>query len=178
MRFDVAGPFPLTRHGKKRLITEQTRKDLKPDLEAHESGLSAACGCYVFAVQAGLGFTPFYVGKSCKASVWYESLNPSNRGKYNEALDDYESGTPVLFLVPMRTKRGKFRKPKDAAGTLASVDFLERWLIAEALKKNPRLINDKHTRFLRDLHVVGIFNAAHGEATKSSMDLSRAIWKS
>jgi hypothetical protein len=33
MQFDVAGPFKLTRHGTKKFITEQTKTDLKPDLE-------------------------------------------------------------------------------------------------------------------------------------------------
>lgn len=175
MRFSVSGPFTLPRHGAKKLITEQTLRDLKDSLSDQE-GLATACGCYVFALRAGKGYTPHYVGQSCRRTILFEALNPINRERYNKVLDS-KKGTPVLFFIPLLTPSGKFRKPRKADGSLASVDFLERWLISQAIQKNPHLTNNKETRFLRDLHVVGIFNPRRGESTKETAALAKALWR-
>ena len=175
MHFDVAGPFDLTRHGSKKIITDVSIRILKPQLESWEVGLSDACGCYVFAVRAGKGYSPYYVGQACKRSILMEALNPSNREKYNKVLGD-RTGTPVLFFVALRTPTGKFRKKSQVSGGLAHVDFLERWLIATSIEKNHRLINNKETQFLRKLHVAGIFNARKGESTQASQDLRKTLW--
>lgn len=146
------------------------------DLSAtdREPGLSDACGCYLFALRAGKGFTPYYVGQACKRSIFREALNPANLVKYN-TLDS--AGTPVLFLIPMKTPQDKFRKPSQAAGGLAALDFLERWLIAVAMDKNVDLLNNRETKFLRNIHVRGIFNSRKGEWTLASQDLRRTLWR-
>jgi hypothetical protein len=173
MRFDVAGPFEITRHGTKKNITKESLKDLAQQLEAWEEGLSEACGCYVFAKRAGGGIIPWYVGPACRRPMLKEALNSDNITKYNDVLD--EKGTPLLFVIPARTPTKKLRKRPESKG-LPSITFLERWLIATALDKNPDLINNMETRFLRGLHVVGIFNAKKGESTTASQDLSKALW--
>lgn len=175
MRFDVAGPFEISRHGKKRNITKESLSTLQAQLEEWEEGLSEACGCYVFAKRAGGGITPWYVGQACKRSMLKEALNPDNITKYNHVLDD-DKGTPLLFVIPARTPKGKLRKRPEASG-LESITFLERWLIAKAIEKNLDLINSKETKFLRTLHVAGIFNARQGESTAASKELSRALWR-
>src|SRR4051812_13714057 len=133
MQFAVAGPFELMRSGSKKMITDLSVKALKPVLEDWEDGLSEACGCYVFAVRAGKGFSPYYIGQACKRSILTEALNPSNREKYNKVLDS-RKGTPLLFFIPLRTPTGKFRKRSQVGGGLGYVDFLERWLIATAIE--------------------------------------------
>jgi hypothetical protein len=174
--FEVAGPFDLTRHGSKKIITDSTLKDIKPKLEHWKVGLSEACGCYVFAVRAGKGYTPHYVGQACKSSITMEALNPSNREKYNKVLSE-SKGTPVLFLIPLQTPTGKFRKKSQVNRGLAALDFLEDWLIAHAIEKNPALINNKQTKFLRQIHVAGFFNAKKGESTYASQQLSKTLWR-
>ena len=173
MEFYVAGPFEISRHGKKRNITKESVADLKAKMEAWEEGLSESCGCYVFARKTGGGTLPWYVGQACRRSMLGESLNSENRGKYNEVLD--EKGTPLLFAIPALTPGGKFRK-RPKAGGLDSLDFLERWLIAAALERNHNLINNKETRFLRQLHVVGIMNPTQGESTAASQELSSVLF--
>ena len=59
MNFDVMGPFEVKRYGATRIITDEAIKDLEPKLEAQEIGLPDACGCYVFALRAGKGYTPY-----------------------------------------------------------------------------------------------------------------------
>lgn len=172
MDFDVAGPFEVRRYGKKRLITKESIADLKKQLESHSPGLASACGCYVFAKTAGRGTLPFYVGQACRLPLLAEAMNADNRGKYNSVLD--KKGKPVLFFLPARTPNGKFRK-RPSKGRLPSLDFLERWLIAECLEINAALINNKETRFLKQLHVVGIMNAKQGEWTSDSAALRKVI---
>jgi hypothetical protein len=176
MDFDIAGPFELSRHGQKQIITKQSLKELKPELEEWESGLSDACGCYVFAIRAGKGYTPYYIGQASKRTIADEALNPSNREKYNEVLG-YGRGRPMLFVLPMRTPKGKFRKRSQADGKLPAMNFLERWLITTAIQKNPNIVNNKETRFLRGIHVVGLLNATRGESTTASQLLNRALWR-
>ncbi len=145
--------------------------DLKPHLERHEAGLSSACGCYVFAIHAGKGYTPYYVGQASKSSIFREALNPSNREKYNKVSES--AGKPLLFFLPKRTPGGKYKKRGRKSNT---INFLERWLIAAAIEKNPSLINTKETRFLRNISIAGIFNAKKGKPTKPSRELKKALW--
>jgi hypothetical protein len=100
---------------------------------------------------------------------------PDNIAKYNHVIDD-DKGTPLLFVIPARTPTGKLRKRPENGGLL-SLTFLERWLIAAAIQKNPNLNNDKETKFFRNLHVVGKFNANQGESTAASQELSKTLWR-
>lgn len=142
-------------------------------MERWQEGLSESCGCYVFAKRAGGGVIPWYVGQACRLPMFKEALNANNITKYNKILD--EKGTPLIFVIPARTPAGKLRK-RPASKGLSSISFLERWLIAAALEKNPDLLNSRETMFLRRLHVRGIFNATHGESTSASQELSKALW--
>lgn len=176
MYFDVAGPFDLTRHGSKNLVTDQSFKDLIAELEARSDSLVEAIGCYVFALRASKGYRPWYVGQACKQPIIREALNLSNREKYNKIISEHR-GMPTIFFVSMYTPNGKLKKPSKAMGGLGSLDFLERWLIATCLNKNSALANNKETKFLRKIHVVGVFNATKGESHSASKELRRAIWR-
>lgn len=134
MNFDVAGPSFLTRHRKKSIITQESLTDLKRELDASHPGLAKACGCYVFAIKAGKGYTPYYVGQACKLLLPREAMNPTNREKYNRACEG--KGMPTLFFIPKLTPQGRYR---TKGGSSRTIDFLERWLVAKALKKNPNL---------------------------------------
>jgi hypothetical protein len=173
MKFDIAGPFELMRFGKiTKILTAETEADLKQKLSDWDDRLPDACGCYVFATKAGGGYTPHYVGQACSSTILKESLNPSNLGKYNKVCSNLK-GTPVLFFLPMLTPTGLYRKRGKISRP--AMDFLERWLIAAALEKNSELVNNKETHFLRNIHVVGVFNAKKGEANDASRQLTKAL---
>jgi hypothetical protein len=155
MQFGVEGPFEVTRHDDKKLIDNRSLADLRTAVEDHCEGLSRAC-CYVFAIRAGQGYTPHYVGQACVTSLVGEALNASNCMKYNKIKNG--KGTPVIFLLPLLTKTGKFRK-RPASGKLPSIEFLEKWLITTCLVKNPNLQNNKLTKHLRQVRVTGVLNS-------------------
>ena len=174
MNFDVVGPFVVTRHGPKKLIDRQSYFDLRDEVDERKKGLSKACGCYVFAKRAGRGYTPLYVGQACATSLVNEAMNASNCMKYNGTLG--RKGNPVIFLLPMVTPTGRFRRRPQNGRSLPAIEFLERWLIATCLVKNPHLVNNQQTRLLRKLHVSGILNAKPGSANRASTAFRRVIF--
>jgi len=183
MKFNVYGPFTLKLSKRTNLITKESMASLISDVEAVEEGLSEACGCYVFCVQAR-GIVPWYVGQANKSALVTEALNASNREKYNEVMFKRDGkmamskrhGTPMLFLLPKLTPSGKsFAKSANSSNGIKSIDFLEEWLIANSLQKNPEMKNNKKTYLLRNIHVKGIFNANQGEATNPSTKLKNAL---
>jgi hypothetical protein len=144
-------------------------------LEEYDEGLSDACGCYVFATRAGRGYTPHYIGQASKRSIADEALNPSNREKYNLVLG-LGRGKPMLFILPMLTPQGRYRRRRQVNSKLPEMNFLERWLITTAIQKNADLVNNKETRFLRRIHVTGLLNSKRGESTTPSRLLSKALY--
>ena len=183
MKFHVYGPFTLKPSKSTNLITNESLVSLIGDVEETEEGLSDACGCYVFGVKASKGIVPWYVGQANKTALVKEALNSTNREKYNSVMTKSDGptamakrhGTPILFLLPNLTPQGRFAKKTSKSNGLESINFLEEWLIASALQKNPEMINDKKTYFLRNICVTGLFNGERGKATKSSSELKRAL---
>jgi hypothetical protein len=172
VNFQVEGPYTLQRFGQlHEIITNQSKQTLKKTLDDEGRGLSIARGCYVFAIKAASGYTPYYVGQANKQSILAEALSPPKLTIYNEVCSN-TNGTPVLFFLPMITPNGKYCKTTVRR---RSITFLERWLIAQALGKNPNLYNTSETQFLRKLHVVGVFNATQGESTTQSRALTKAL---
>jgi len=141
-----------------------------------EPGLAEAFGCYVFAMRAGKGFTPWYVGKTDKA-FRDECLAPHKLNYYNQVNVSHARGTPVLFLLPKITgERREFarrRTPSASAGS-KDIEFLEQYLVALALNKNRDLRNARGTRFLRDMVVSGILNSP-GRPSGSATALRRCL---
>lgn len=175
MHFDIYGPFPIprTQHKAAKLIDSESLSKMRMQID--NEGLVDGCGCYVFAIRAGKGYKPWYVGQAAKMRLLSEALNPANREKYNKTISNHV-GTPVLFLIPKITSTGRFAKPtRKKDGELRAVTFLEEWLIAMALQKNPKLINERSTLFLKYMHVVGLFNPKPGEAHGASQSLKRAL---
>ena len=177
MKFDVAGPFEIERYTQKSLITRHSKAALRAELEKWDEGLSDACGCYVFGVRAGKGIRPYYAGQALRRSVLEEAMNSSNINKYNEVLGDRGRGSPVLFLLPWLTNgRERYKRKSKGAQRSRILDFLEDWLIGMTLQRNPKALNNQKTRFLRKVHVTGVFNPRHGEATWESGQFNSMMW--
>ncbi|QYY36868.1 hypothetical protein [Ruficoccus sp. ZRK36] len=89
-------------------------------------------GCYVFALKAGRGHKPWYVGKATK-SMYQECLSLDKLNKYNEVLFKGNKGTPVLFFIVLGGNKKKVPK--------GDIDEMEPFFIQNALTKNPDLTN-------------------------------------
>jgi len=134
--------------------------------------LPSACGCYMFALENGGNFVPWYVGKTEKLSFQVECSSKNHF--FNSEITYEHNGTPYLFLIPRLTASGKkFSKPTK--GKLPDVDALETMLIGMALKKNKHLLNVKKTALLREIKVPGIINSSQARPTSSESALRNAL---
>lgn len=137
-QFVVYGPFEvpydsLSRGTSKRISRNHAkefwnRDDLKE--------IRSKKGCYVFALAASKGYTPWYVGKASK-TFQNEVLLDHKLVYYNEVVFKDHKGKPVLFFIANASSKAI---PK------ARLDNLESFLIQCAVYKNPDLKNKQKTK--------------------------------
>lgn len=168
MRFDTQGPIEVPRN----VLGLKAKVAAKFWAEANERlnpGLPEACGCYVFAIRAGKGARPWYVGKAEKQSFRNECFNPTNRIKFHELLEG-RKGTPLLYFYPKMNDSGmKFASVRKTGNS--SIIFLENMLIGMALERNSNLLNVSNTKMLKNLIVPGLINSGKGKLKTSAKDL-------
>ena len=173
MNYQIYGPYELL----KKKAAKGNTLDLSPnalrsfwDAVDEDSGatLRMGRGCYVFALRAGKGCTPWYVGQS-KGPFEGEVFTHKNRTHYLEVYGDKKAGTPVMFFVVACTPNGKLSQKSLA---VQEADFVERLLIDHALQKNESLVNVSRTKFIRKMSIPGILNSPKGaldQPTKTLM---------
>jgi hypothetical protein len=167
MKFEPYGPFPLPRFNGG--VDRSKKKSFWELIDKSHPSLSSAVGCYIFAIKAGKGFTPWYVGKTEKMSFGRETWHDGKLLIYGEVIRKYDKGRPVLFLLPKLTTKGKFTKPtKRRIGAVAA---LEEMLIGTCLQRNRELFNKKLTRY-KAMHVPGYLNDQQGARTQKAKDLA------
>ena len=134
--FTVKGPFAIpvksTRGGARRIDAEGL-----PDFWEDAEPSADRPGCYVFAMRAGKGFTPYYIGKATKSFAG-ECFTSHKVIKYNEALASYRKGRPVLFFVVHPIQKGALNKKV--------ISKIEGFLIQLGVARNPDLLNIQNTR--------------------------------
>lgn len=94
--------------------------------------ISKKQGCYVFALKAGLGFTPWYVGKTAKSMI-KECMVDGKLKYYNNVLFKGIKGNPVMFFIV----GDKNKIPAKV------IDQVETFLIECARSQNKYLKNKK-----------------------------------
>jgi hypothetical protein len=124
--FQVHGPFEVPTHRGRaaRFINEEMGRQFWKE----NPNLAYRRGCYVFAIRAGRGATPLYVGMA-RDKFKQEVFAHHKLTRYQEGLADYSRGTPVLFFLMLPEQRGK---PNTTA-----IRELERFLIQVAVSRNP-----------------------------------------
>jgi hypothetical protein len=122
-------------------------------------------GCYVFAIRAGKGATPIYVGKATK-SFKQECFNPSNRHKFSNGLADYKKGTPIMYFVRHPTQKGKTNAKQ--------IGEVETFLTQNAVVKNLNLQNLHGTKAPRwSIH--GVIRGGKGKPKKAESEFKKLI---
>lgn len=169
MKFEIYGGFDVARSAKLVSRSKQDKHDLWDAVEEAESGLSEACGCYIFVIRN----RAWYVGMAEKQSFKQECFALHKITQYNEALARV-TGNPTLFLIPKLTPGGRFAKPTSRGHS--DIRLLENLLIGSALRRNPSLQNVKGTRMLREMKVPGFLHSGQGQARSNTVqDFKNAI---
>ena len=122
-------------------------------------------GCYVFAIRAGKGLTPAYVGKATR-SFRQETFSPHKLTRYQQFLADYRKGTPILFFLVAPSKKG--------ALNARHVKQLEDFLIQTGLAANPDLMNIKGTK-AEEWGISGILRSGKGKPSAGAREFCRAM---
>lgn len=163
--FVVHGPHPVP------LEPNKTGKMVAQDLSEfwqRLDGVRYQRGVYVFAIRAGKGFTPIYVGKAAKQSFEAEVFSSHKLSKhYNPALLDYKRGSPVIFLIAHPHTKGTVSPAK-------LIDEVETFLINVASSKNIYLSNEKK-RNPPEWRIAGVIRAQRGESTAATRAFRQAV---
>jgi hypothetical protein len=122
-------------------------------------------GCYVFAIRAGKGFTPWYVGKT-KTNFKNECFKPHKVIKYNNAILMYQKGAPVLFFIKEATHKGPTNHNQ--------IRQMEVFLTQVALTKNAQLLNIKNTK-QQSWSIQGVVRGTQGKVSKPTRDLRKTL---
>lgn len=173
LKYDNYGPFKVPRRGQ--IIDRAKLAEFWQQIEHKDPGLSTAQGCYVFAIKAGRGYTPWYVGKATgREGFLQEALADGKQNQYNWIWTSrgYRRGSMVLFLIARRTQQGRGFS-RQAGSTDA--EWLERHLISLALEANNELLNVRDTKFYRELFVPGVINDAARRVSPSTSELQRTL---
>ncbi len=172
MNFYPLGPYELPQ--KNRLIptAKKLQSEFWDKVEEDVSGLSDGVGCYIYSIRAGKGNLPWYVGMAVKQSFRKECFTPHKINKYNEALGG-RRGTPLLTFIPRLTKLEYFCEPKSKG--YKDVEFLEKFILSYAIKRNPNLLNIKDTRILKGLSLPGVINSSRGANAASVRSLKQLL---
>lgn len=155
--FTVCGPFktPIKREGKGSISFPSSNvADLfgQSGAKAHADDV----GCYVMARKFGDTFTPLYVGQTTRKFA-LEVFDSDKREKYRLAAKDFPTGQLVLFLL--------IPDPAHTAGRTNAIRDLEKHLVEEGKKANPKLQN-KQLAPKPMFRIEGIHGAAQGQPRK------------
>ena len=162
MYYETYGEFvvPRKQTPKGKVFDDSTKvlNDFWDMVDQQTPGLSKARGCYIFAIKAGKGIKPWYVGQT-KKTFRDECFQPQKKSHYNNVINDIAKGTPVMILVARHTPKGKLAK----ALPLSEADFVEQLLISQSLSANSELVNTKNTAFIKKIRVPGVLNSPAGK---------------
>jgi hypothetical protein len=171
--YEIHGPFKISKANNGLIDRHKSaRSGFWETVREKEASLPSACGCYLFAIRAGKGIKPWYVGKAAEQSFEGECLNRKKLGIYNYAVAN-RKGAPLSFLIAKKTPTGRFTKPGPAQKK--NIDFLETALIGAALDRNPKLMNIQKTKPLKDMCVPGLINSPQGKPKGPVKQFKKAI---
>lgn len=163
VHFSVEGPLPVPYYqgrASKAIAGEEAR-----DFWEKYPNWASRRGCYIFAVRAGRGIVPAYVGRATK-TFRQEVFTSDKLAKYQRALADYVRGTPVMFLVMSPNGRGK--------PNISIIHELEEFLIQTALSVNEDLLNVRGTK-RANFAIAGVLRTRQGKPSSAAQAFKRSL---
>jgi hypothetical protein len=175
MLFKIFGPFEIPRTDKGLIETDaEEKKTFWQEVDESVTELSEACGCYVFAINPpGGGARPWYIGLASKQSFRSECFQPHKINLYNNAIAEYDRGSPQLYLIAKLTSAKNCSRPSTNGH--GDVEALEDVLIGIAYARNQYLLNMRGTAFLRDAVIPGIMNTPPGNPGYAAAELKKLL---
>jgi hypothetical protein len=161
--FDSFGPFTIPQEKGKgaRYITEGC-----PKFWDQHSEFSEERGVYIFAVRAGKGIRPVYVGKATKRFKQECFASQKIARHYGPELAKIGKGTPVMFLLvaPRRESQKQARIISQA----------EKFLIGQAQLRNPNLSNVRGKK-PPAWGIKGVLRSGQGKPSASAVRLQKLL---
>lgn len=157
--YTVSGPHRIPTYDGKaaKIVTAETIKEFW----SQNGNLASKRGCYVFAIRAGGGITPYYVGRATR-TFKREIFQPHKLSKYQQALADYRKGTPVMYCI--------MAPPSKGAPNVSAIEEMEEYLIQTAVTQNPGLLNVRGTKRER-FAIAGVLRSGVGKPSKAAKSL-------
>lgn len=122
--------------------------------------LSEMRGCYVFAIKASKGYTPWYIGKT-KRSFSRECFDNDKLVYYMDAMAD-KNGTPVMFFLAVK-------KPGPLHRVIGRV---ENHFIQTGFLRNPDLKN-KRGKAEQIWGIKGVIQGGQGNHGKGALEFKK-----
>jgi hypothetical protein len=163
IKFSVHGPFevPLYTGKAGRTIRAAEGREF---FQKHHA-FAGRRGCYVFAMRAGRGITPTYVGLARKGFS-QECFTADKLGKCNQTLVDYLRGTLVVFFVVAPSGRGR---PAEK-----QIELVEQFLIQVGVAANEHLLNVQGTKSEK-WAISGVLRAGQGRPSAAAKQFKTAM---
>ena len=171
--FVIHGPYeiPCDRLRSGRIIHPLHGAQLWAKPGVTELKLRGKIGCYLYALRAGKGYTPLYVGQTT-VGFGKECFTDGKLNRYNHGLARVKAGTPVLFFVTPSWNARPTKKKKSAVAQL--IGEIEKHLIALASSANPSgLLNTQHTK--KTWGIRGMHRGLGGKGNRSSANFRRML---
>jgi hypothetical protein len=163
----VFGPFKVTcEKGTTGPAKQVGKEHIKSFWDEEASCCATKQGCYVFALKAGRGYTPWYVGKATK-SFKQECFQADKLVRYNNVLFKGQKGTPVLFFVAPGGNKNKV--------PMRIIDEMENFLIQAALYENPQIKNVAKTKNVPKWGINGVVRGGKGKPDTTSKAFAKMV---
>jgi hypothetical protein len=123
-------------------------------------------GCYLFALRAGKGIRPIYVGMT-QESFENECFTHHKLAQhYAPALAKTAKGTPIMFLLAIDKKKGPPNKKL--------IKDLETFLIQVGVAKNPELSNIQNRKEAK-WGIRGVLRGGKGKVNSAATEFRKAM---
>ena len=135
--------------------------------------LRNAVGIYVFVIQHGTSWKPWYVGKTCSEKGFEGEIFQPHKIKVYTKLQQ-KSGAYRFFFMPLLTKSGRISKNTSTAKK--EIEWLERRIISIASLRNPDLENVRDTKLQSKLFVPGVVGTRRVGRPQYDAKMARSVF--
>jgi hypothetical protein len=173
LRYEVFGPFRLHTSGE--MSHRQALRQFWADRVKDESpeGLMGAIGVYVWTTKQDGRRVPWNVGLTDRQG--FRERFVQKEASFLRLLRAQPDAEIDVYLLALRSKTGKFRKPTDSKVIKAN-HWLETMLIGSAISINPDLRNKAKAGYLKNAVVDGYLNDTEEQRNKSARSFN-ALFK-